>query len=107
MSEREEYTPPMEVLHDIYCGIFEPINPDLKRSSEQFNRAIAAHDRALREEITREVRADMLRGVRAWVKRFSPGDRWDPQDAIDLESALHGTVEANPDRSRARGEGSE
>ena len=28
MSEREEYTPPMEVLHDIYCGIFEPINQD-------------------------------------------------------------------------------
>ena len=51
MSEREEYTPPMEVLHDIYCGIFEPINPDLKRSSEQFNRAIAAHDRELREQI--------------------------------------------------------
>ena len=50
MSEREEYTPPMEVLHDIYCGIFEPINPDLKRSSEQFNRAIAAHDQEVAEQ---------------------------------------------------------
>ena len=68
---------------------------------------LAAHDQALREEITREVRADMFRGVRAWVKRFSTGDRWDPQDALDLESALLGIVEANPDRSRARGEGSE
>lgn len=29
------------------------------------------------------------------------------QDGIDLESALLGIVEANPDRSRARGEGSE
>lgn len=74
---------------------------------EQFDRAIAAHDRALREQIAREVRADMFRGVRAWVERFVTGDRWDPQDALDLESALLGIVEANPDRSRARGEGSE
>lgn len=49
MSEREEYTPPMEVLHDIYCGIYEPINPDVKRSSEQFNRAIATHDQEVAE----------------------------------------------------------
>lgn len=71
---------------------------------EAWSRWLAAHDREIREEIEREVRADMFRGVRAWVERFTPGDRWDPQDAIDLESALLGIVEANPDRSRARGE---
>lgn len=60
MSEREEYTPPMEVLHDIYCGIYAPINPDVKRSSEQFNRAIAAHDRALREQIADDLRIEAL-----------------------------------------------
>ena len=40
---------------------------------------IAAHDRELREQIEQEVRADMFHGVRAWVERFSPGDRLDPQ----------------------------
>lgn len=57
MSERKEYTPTMEVLHDIYCGIYAPINPDVKRSSEQFNRAIAAHDQALREQIAQDIEA--------------------------------------------------
>lgn len=73
-------------------------------AKRQFDAWLAAHDQALREQVEQEVRADMFRGVRAWVERFSPGDRWDPQDALDLESALLGTVEANPDRSRARGE---
>lgn len=59
----------------------------------------------IREQIEQEVRADMFHGVRVWVERFSPGDRWDPQDDLDLESALLGIVEANTERSRARGGG--
>ena len=104
MSERREYTPDTETVRAAYMEVGGHGWPE---RGEQFDRWLAAHDRALREQIEQEVRADMFRGVRAWVKRFSPGDRWDPQDALDLESALHGIVEANPDRLRARVEGSE
>ena len=104
MSEREEYTPDTGAVRVAYMAGGGYRWPE---RGEQFDRWLAAHDQALREQIAQEVRADMFRGVRAWVERFSPGDRWDPQDARDLESALLGIVEANPDRSRARGEGSE
>ena len=109
MSEREEYTPSMDHVRNRYARIMKTDGTMALAISRQkeFDRAVAAHDWALREQIAREVRADMFRGVRAWVERFSPGDRWDPQDALDLESALLGIVEANPDRSRARGEESE
>ena len=111
MSEREEYTPSMDEIKRWYAGAVDEYWCDTGMSMDEgeaaFDRAIATHDRALREQIEREMRADMFRGVRAWAERFFPGDRWDPQDALDLESALLGTVEANPDRSRARGEGSE
>lgn len=106
MSEREEYTPSMNDLRTDYMSeyCFHGRWEDDPEKGRAFDRAIAAHDRALREQIAREMRADMFRGVRAWAERFFPGDRWDPQDALDLESALLGIVEANPDRSSARGE---
>ena len=109
MSERKEYTPSMDAVRNRYAQIMKTDGTVAQAISRQkeFDRWLAAHDWALREEIAREMRADMFRGVRAWAERFSPGDRWDPQDALDLESALLGIVEANPDRSRARGEGSE
>ena len=76
MSAREEYTPPMEVLHDIYCGIFEPINPDLKRSSAQFNRAIAAHDREVREQIAQKIEVEMRRHDNAQIGFSAVGDAY-------------------------------
>ena len=45
---------------------------------------------------------DIRRAVRLWSERFIPGDRWDTEDARDLDAALKCVVEANPDRSRAR-----
>ena len=45
---------------------------------------------------------DIRRAVRMWSERFIPGDRWDTEDARDLDAALQCVVEANPDRSRAR-----
>ena len=108
MSEREKYTPDTETVRAAYTrAMRQAFIASTSEHIEEFDRWLAAHDRELREQIEQEVRADMFRGVRAWVKRFSPGDRWDPQDAVDLESALLGIVEANPDRSRAREEGSE
>ena len=108
MSEREEYTPDTGAVRAAYTrAMRQAFIASTSEHIAEFDRWLAAHDQALREQIEREVRADMFRGVRAWVERFSPGDRWDPQDAIDLESALLGIVEANPDRIRARGEGAE
>jgi len=45
---------------------------------------------------------DIRRAVRLWSDRFIPGDRWDTEDARDLDAALNCVVEANPDRSHAR-----
>ena len=45
---------------------------------------------------------DIRRAVRLWSERFIPGDRWDTEDARDLDAALKCVVEANPDRSSAR-----
>lgn len=45
---------------------------------------------------------DIRRAVHLWSERFIPGDRWDTEDARDLDAALKCVVEANPDRSRAR-----
>ena len=105
ISERDEYTPSMQAIKDNYLCQMARVGDPRIDAPAAFDRAIAAHDQALREQIEQEVRADMFRGVRAWVERFSPGDRWDQQDAHDLESALLGIVEANPDRSHNRGGG--
>ena len=64
----------------------EDLAVSLDETRASLDAAIAAHDRELREQIEQEVRADMFHGVRAWVERFSPGDRWDPQD--DLAASL-------------------
>ena len=55
---------------------FEPINPDLKRSSEQFNRAIAAHDRALREQIAQKIEVEMRRHDNAQIGFSAVGDAY-------------------------------
>lgn len=39
---------------------------------------------------------DVRRAVRLWAERFIPGDRWDPEDAADLDAALSCIVESVP-----------
>ena len=50
--------------------------PDLKRSSEQFNRAIAAHDRALREQIAQKIEVEMRRHDNAQIGFSAVGDAY-------------------------------
>ena len=54
--------------------------------------------------ITPTPAVDVSSAVLLWAERFLPGDRWDAEDMRDLHAALGGTVEANPDRIRARAE---
>ena len=63
------------------------------------NEAADALEAATREH---DSAGDIRRAVRLWRERFIPGDRWDTEDARDLDAALQCVVEANPDRSRAR-----
>ena len=55
MSAREEYTPTMDELVDAYTYC---IGPDVRqRRRAEALRAIAAHDRALRKQIARDIEA--------------------------------------------------
>lgn len=54
MSEREEYTPPMGEIRSVYADTaYSDARQDALLAA--FDRAIAAHDRALREQIAREI----------------------------------------------------
>ncbi len=57
MSEREEYTPSMNDLRTDYMSeyCFHGRWEDDTEKGRAFDRAIAAHDRALREQIAREI----------------------------------------------------
>ena len=61
MSEREEYTPDLGSIRDWYAGAVEEYRCDTGMSWEDgemaFDRAIAAHDKALREQIARKIEA--------------------------------------------------
>ena len=61
MSEREEYTPPMDEIKSWYAGAVNEYWCDTGMSEEDgemaFDRAIAAHDKALREQIARKIEA--------------------------------------------------
>lgn len=46
MSEREEYTPTMDEIKGWYAGVVD-------KGEAAFDRAIAAHERAIREQIAR------------------------------------------------------
>lgn len=92
MSEREEYTPSMDRVRHLYA---RTIRPDgtvelASRRQKEFDRWLAAYDRALREQIAREIlaaRVAVIRGTRRW-----------PQDSLS----------GYADAARiARGEGSE
>ena len=64
MSEREEYTPPMDEIKRWYSGAVGEYWCDTGMSEEDgemaFDRAIAAHDRALREQIADDLRIEAL-----------------------------------------------
>ena len=57
MSEHKGYTPSMDVLRDRCSKIMKPDGTVAvwSRRQKEFDRAIAAHDRALREQIAREI----------------------------------------------------
>ena len=59
MSEREEYTPDLGSIRAWYAGAVDEYRCDTGMSVDEaeaaFDRAIAAHDRALREQIAREI----------------------------------------------------
>ena len=58
MSEREEYTPTLDEIKRWYAGDVNEYRCDTGMSEEDgemaFDRAIAAHDWALREQVARE-----------------------------------------------------
>lgn len=57
MSEREEYTPDLGSIRAWYAGAVDEYRCDTGMSMDEaeaaFDRAIAAHDRALRKQIAR------------------------------------------------------
>ena len=61
MSEREEYTPSMDEIKRWYAGAVDEYQCDMGMSMDAveaaFDRAIAAHDRALREQIAQAIEA--------------------------------------------------
>jgi len=102
MSERKEYTPSTDEIKRWYAGAVDEYRCDTGMSADEaeaaFDRAIAAHDRALREKIARDIEArrdhfiDVAAtqyewGLPAWENAYLNG----LDDAIDV----------------ARGEGSE
>ena len=57
MSEREEYTPSMDRVRHLYA---RTIRPDgtvelASRRQKEFDRWLSAHDRALREQVAKEI----------------------------------------------------
>lgn len=59
MSEREEYTPDLGSIRAWYAGAVDEYRCDTGMSMDEgeaaFDRAIAARDRALREQVAREI----------------------------------------------------
>ena len=62
MSEREENTPSMNAVRNMYARIMKPDGTPALAIGRQkeFDRAIAAHDRALREQIADDLRIEAL-----------------------------------------------
>jgi hypothetical protein len=86
MSEREEYTPPMGQIRSAYADTaYSDARQDALLAA--FDRALDAHDRALREQIARDIEA----------KADDPDPTLEPQyfAALDIAARI------------ARGEGSE
>ena len=74
MSERKEYTTTMDELVDAYTYC---IGPDVRQQRRtEALRAIAAHDRALREQIAREIEVEMRRHDNAQIGFSAVGDAY-------------------------------
>ena len=79
MSEREEYTPPMDEIKRWYSGAVDEYRCDTGMSRDEaeaaFDRAIAARDRALREQVARaygigDLTSRPLRDAQDEIKRL-------------------------------------
>ena len=119
MSECEKSTTDLGSIRAWYAGAVDEYRCDtgmpLDEAEAAFDRAIAAHDQALREQIAQEygigdLTSLPLRDAQDKITRLESLVRYLRREnsrlegALDLESALLGIVEANPDRSRAREE---
>ena len=100
MSECEEYTPTMDEIKLWYAGAVDEYRCDTGMSMDEaesaFDRAIAAHDRELRERIAREIEALMV-GPAVSITDPIPWD-WKRAGMLDMQK-LAARI--------ARGEGSE
>ena len=80
MSEREEYTPDLGSIRDWYAGAVDEYRCDTGMSVDEgeaaFDRAIAAHDRALREQIAQKIEVEMRRHDNAQIGFSAVGDAY-------------------------------
>lgn len=80
MSEREEYTPDLGSIRDWYAGAVDEYMCDTGMSRDEaeaaFDRAIAAHDRALREQIAQKIEVEMRRHDNAQIGFSAVGDAY-------------------------------
>lgn len=98
MSERKEYTPTVDRIRSAYADrAFTGPGQDVLLA--QFDRAIAAHDRELREQVAREIERHYLGPDSG--RRF---DGRDAPDAAERDAFDEGLQVA---ARIARGEGSE
>ena len=101
MSEREEYTPSTDHVRYRYARIMKPDGTVAlwPRRQKEFDRAIAARDRALRKQIARDIEQHYLGpdSGRCFDGRDAP-------DAAEMEAFDDGLQLA---ARIARGEGSE
>ena len=82
MSEREEYTPTTDEVRETYerARYYLDDMPEegdsYRAGGGEFDRAIAAHDRALREQIAREIEVEMRRHDNAQIGFSAVGDAY-------------------------------
>ena len=80
MSEREEYTPNLGSIRSWYAGAVNEYWCNTGMSEEDgemaFDRAIAAHDQALREQIARKIEVEMWRHDNAQIGFSAVGDAY-------------------------------
>ena len=81
LQERKKYTPSLDHVRNKYARIMKTDGTMAQAISKQkeFDRALAAHDQALREEIAREIEM-------AWRSITSNAAR---QDSFDLQQAIY------------------
>ena len=76
MSEREWYTPPMDEIKRWYSGAVDEYRCDTGMSRDEAEAAVAAHDRALREQIAQKIEVEMRRHDNAQIGFSAVGDAY-------------------------------